>query len=83
MITGIGFAHNFAIAASPAGIAAWSPCAVMTSLLPGDWSVHKEMLITDTKTRILGLRTLSCLQPVFEAKRLRRVRDQDLSHNPH
>lgn len=33
MIVGAGFAHNFAIAASPAGIALWSPFAVVAGLL--------------------------------------------------
>jgi YedE family putative selenium metabolism protein len=33
MIVGAGFAHNFATAASPAGIALWSPFAVVAGLL--------------------------------------------------
>jgi len=33
MIVGAGFAHNFSIAASPAGIAPWSSYAVITGLL--------------------------------------------------
>jgi YedE family putative selenium metabolism protein len=33
MITGAGFAHNFAIAASPAGIAPWTSYAVITGLV--------------------------------------------------